>query len=67
MFRTVWIVSFFALLALGGCKATKPNAVEVRMLNGAKHRMLVGNKKEKNPLTASAQTIADGKEAFSHY
>jgi mono/diheme cytochrome c family protein len=33
----------------------------------AKHRFLIGNKAERNPLTVSPQTIADGKEAFSHY
>ena len=34
---------------------------------GAKHHMLVGNKKEKNPLAVTAENIADGKDAFSHY
>ncbi len=29
--------------------------------------MFIGNKSQKNPLTASTETIADGKEAFSHY
>lgn len=33
----------------------------------AKHSFLVGGKKDKNPLTATPETIADGKEAFSHY
>jgi len=29
--------------------------------------MFVGNKKQKNPLAATSQNIADGKDAFSHY
>jgi len=29
--------------------------------------MLVGNKDQKNPIAATPQAIADGKEAFSHY
>jgi S-disulfanyl-L-cysteine oxidoreductase SoxD len=33
----------------------------------AKHHMLVGNKKQKNPIATTAQSIADGKEAFGHY
>jgi mono/diheme cytochrome c family protein len=33
----------------------------------AKRWILVGNRKEKNPLPQNPQTIADGKEAFSHY
>ncbi len=50
-----------------GCKATPPGRVETRLVESAKHHMLVGNKKEKNPLSATQGTIADGKEAFSHY
>jgi len=30
-------------------------------------RRLIGNKGQKNPLPATPQTIADGKEAFSHF
>ena len=33
----------------------------------AKHHVIVGNKKQKNPLAATPQTLADGKEAFGHY
>jgi len=33
----------------------------------AKHHILVGNKKQKNPLPDTAETRADGKEAFTHY
>ena len=33
----------------------------------AKHRLLFGNKTQRNPLTVSKQAIADGKEAFTHY
>jgi len=32
-----------------------------------KHKVLIRNKKLKNPLQASPLTIAEGKEAFSHY
>jgi mono/diheme cytochrome c family protein len=37
------------------------------MMNSAKRSFLVAGKKEKNPLAATPETIADGKEAFSHY
>lgn len=33
----------------------------------AKHHMLVGDKKQKNPIATTAESIADGKEAFGHY
>jgi len=36
-------------------------------MNFSKHHFLVGNKKVKNPLPDDAATLADGKEAFSHY
>lgn len=36
-------------------------------MTSAKHHVFVGSKAEKNPLATNAQTIADGKEAFSHY
>lgn len=55
------------MLSLIGCKATPPASVETRLINAAKHRLTVGNKGEKNPVQATPETIADGKEAFSHY
>lgn len=33
----------------------------------AKRHLFVGNKKEKDPLKATPEVIADGKEAFGHY
>lgn len=56
-----------ALLALPGCKATPPSSFETWFMMAAKHRVFVGNKSEKNPFPATPETIADGKEAFSHY
>ena len=55
------------MILLRGLRATPPGAVESRMLLQAKHNVLVGNKSQKNPLTANAETLADGKEAFSHF
>jgi mono/diheme cytochrome c family protein len=67
MSRTIGIASLVLLLLLQGCKATKPGAKESRIMTSAKHHVFVGSKAEKNPLATNAQTIADGKEAFSHY
>jgi mono/diheme cytochrome c family protein len=67
MSRTIGIALLVLPLLLQGCKATKPGAKESRILTSAKHHVFVGNKAEKNPLATNAQTIADGKEAFSHY
>ena len=55
------------LVGLAGCKATSPGASETKVMTSMKHHLLVGNKRQKNPLADNAQTQADGKEAFSHY
>ena len=62
--RATWLA---ALLALTGCKATPPSAFETSVVTYAKLHLLVGNKSEKNPQPATAATIAEGKEAFTHY
>jgi mono/diheme cytochrome c family protein len=67
MGRLLRVVPFALLLAFSGCRARKPGALEQSIVWGAKHHFFVGNKSQKNPLKASAETIADGKEAFSHY
>jgi mono/diheme cytochrome c family protein len=54
-------------LGFRGCKASPPSNMEKTVVTSAKHWMLVGNRGQKNPLAATPATIADGKEAFSHY
>jgi mono/diheme cytochrome c family protein len=56
-----------AVLALSGCKADPPGKLERNVVIAAKHRVFIGDRAEKNPLAATPATIADGKEAFSHY
>jgi mono/diheme cytochrome c family protein len=63
----VCAVSVASLLSVAGCKAKPPGAFETRVVTSAKHHFFVGNKKEKNPIASTPETIADGKEAFSHY
>jgi len=67
MDRAVPVVLVIALCTMAGCKATPPSALETRIMTSAKHDLLVGNKRQRNPLHADSETIADGKEAFSHY
>lgn len=55
------------MLLLAGCTATPPGKVETSVMTSAKHRLFVHNKAQKNPLAVNDTTIADGKEAFSHY
>ena len=49
------------------CKADTPGKGETAVMNWAKHRLLVHNETQRNPLNDNAAAIADGKEAFSHY
>ena len=50
-----------------GCKAEPPGKAEVAIVTKAKHSIFVGNRNTRNPLESSAQNIADGNEAFTHY
>ena len=54
-------------MALCGCKATPPNKAEKAVATFTKHHITIGNKNQKNPLQATPASIADGKEAFTHY
>lgn len=59
--------AFIALTAIVGCKARSPGKLETRTITYAKHHLFVGNRDQKNPLSDTPETRADGKEAFSHY
>lgn len=52
---------------LAGCKANPPGRLETAVITAAKRHIFIGNKSQKNPLANNLTTIADGKEAFSHY
>jgi cytochrome c553 len=55
------------IFCLAGCKATPPGNVETRIVSVAKHRAMIRNKSQTNPLPQTNVTWSDGKEAFSHY
>ena len=55
------------LSMLAGCRATPPGKFETTTITFAKHHFFIGNQKQKNPLPDTSATLADGKEAFSHY
>lgn len=57
----------FTPLALGGCKADPPSALESRVIVAAKHVVFIGNRSVKNPQPNTPETIASGKDAFMHY
>jgi mono/diheme cytochrome c family protein len=51
----------------GGCRARTPGIAETAIMTWMKQKIVVGGKKEVNPLPASADTIHEGQIAFSHY
>ncbi|MDW5265170.1 MULTISPECIES: c-type cytochrome [Acidobacteriaceae] len=55
------------IAGLTGCKASPPGKLETKTITYAKHRYFIGNRNQKNPLPDAPETLADGKEAFSHY
>src|ERR1700683_5037225 len=65
--RALVAVAAACTLALCGCKATPPNKAEKAVATFTKHHITVGNRNQKNPLQATPASIADGKEAFTHY
>ena len=67
MRRQASVAALGAVIWICGCKADPPGKLEQRVVTSAKHYIFVGNRREKNPLPATPATIADGKEAFSHY
>jgi mono/diheme cytochrome c family protein len=64
-----WRTACVALVAvvISGCKATRPGALETRSVNWVKHNITVGGRHDKNPFTATAENIDDGKQAFTQY
>ena len=67
MRRVVFGWAFVSLATLAGCKASPPGKVEHGVMRWTKHTLTVRNKAERNPLPATAENIAAGREAFSHY
>jgi mono/diheme cytochrome c family protein len=67
MRRSPLAIALALLVGLAGCKSKPPGKMETATMNFAKHHIFIGNKKQKNPLPMSPDTLADGKEAFGHY
>ncbi len=53
--------------ATGGCRANPPGKLETAVITRTKHWISVRNRDTKNPIAATSEHIADGKDSFSHY
>ena len=58
---------FAAFCAIAGCRATPPSRTEASFLQWLKLNLTVKGKQDRNPLTGTAQNVAEGKAAFGHY
>jgi len=67
MLRATIALTFISTIALGGCKAKRPGTGEMHLMWSMKHRILIGNKFQSNPLLQTPRTVADGQRTFSHY
>ncbi len=56
-----------AMLLVSGCRVSKPGAAESQVAKEVKHRITVGGKDIQNPLPATEENIADGREHFGHH
>jgi len=61
----LFLVSVFVVAS--GCRVSKPGAAETRVAEEVKHRMTVGGKDVLNPLPATEENIAEGREHFGHH
>lgn len=55
------------LLLLASCRSSPPGELESAVMLRIKRSVTVGDKKAHNPLSASAENIASGRQAFTHY
>ncbi len=67
MWRLFIATAAVSFAGVAGCKATPPGKAETATVNFAEHHFFIGGKKVRNPLPDDPATLADGKEAFSHY
>jgi mono/diheme cytochrome c family protein len=66
--RSGGLISALTLfMTLTGCKADRPGKLEHGVMTWTKHSVSVRNRSERNPLKMTAENLADGKEAFTHY
>jgi mono/diheme cytochrome c family protein len=65
--RAFHIIFLAALTCLAGCRATPPSRVETKLVYWTKHHVTVRGKNDVNPVAATPETIADGKQMFTSY
>ena len=67
MRRKTFNASLALAALLQGCKASPPGKAESFVMTHAKHSLFVGSEAKGNPIAFSDKSLADGKDAFTHY
>jgi len=67
MKRTAFVASAALSICFAGCRVSAPGKWETSAITRIKHSITVGGKTAQNPLSSSPETVANGKDAFSHY
>jgi len=67
MKRTAFVASAALSICFAGCRVSAPGKWETSAITRIKHSVTVGGKTAQNPLSSSRETVANGKDAFSHY
>jgi mono/diheme cytochrome c family protein len=55
------------VLAVAGCRVSKPGAMEGEMAKEVKHKITVGGKDTPNPIAVTPAVLAEGQEHFGHH
>lgn len=61
------LVALAACIAFAGCRAQPPGRLEARLVTWTKVHVTIGGRLDHNPLAATPQNIADGKQLFTSY
>jgi mono/diheme cytochrome c family protein len=65
--KTSFFVVLLVVSTLTGCRAKSSSPAETAAVYWVKHHITVGGKNDVNPYKATADNIAEGKDAFTSY
>ena len=67
VFKLMAIAGCILVPALSGCRATQPGRVQTASVSWIKHHITVGGRSDRNPIPATTENIAAGRQVFSYY
>lgn len=65
--QSPWKILICLVVLASGCRVSKPGTVETETANAIKHHVTVGGKNDRNPIAATDDSIAEGREHFGHH